>query len=149
MEIKTQLIEAEQTYPLRQKVLRPGKPLESCYFPEDQNPLGFHVGAFHQELLVGIASFHPEANPLFHAKNMFRLRGMAADSSLQNSGIGKKLLLFAFQELQKRNCDLLWCNARQIAYPFYEKLGFKYNSEEFDIPGVGPHKIMSLPMTKI
>jgi hypothetical protein len=38
----------------------------------------------------------------------------------------------------------LWCHAREIAYPFYEKMGFRYISEPFDIPIIGVHRTMRM-----
>jgi hypothetical protein len=34
---------------------------------------------------------------------------------------------------------LMWCNGRQPAAPFYERLGWTIASEAFEIPTAGPH----------
>ena len=137
---KIQEISAEQTYRLRHKLLRPLESLEACAFIEDTWTGAFHLGAFVDETLVGIASFFPQAYKDY--PNAYRLRGMASDSTRHGQGIGRSLLEAAFIELNKRSVSTLWCNAREVAFGFYEKMGFRYDSEMFEIPGVGPHKVM-------
>jgi ribosomal protein S18 acetylase RimI-like enzyme len=48
----------------------------------------------------------------------------------------------AYSLLKERGVSYLWCNARTSAIGFYEKLGMKVISEEFEIPVIGPHKVM-------
>ncbi|MDQ6777225.1 MAG: hypothetical protein M3071_13635 [Actinomycetota bacterium] len=38
----------------------------------------------------------------------------------------------------------LWCNARTPARSLYERAGFDLISDEFDLPGIGPHVVMEL-----
>ena len=139
---QVQLISPEQAYGLRHLVLRPHQPIEACHYPEDHSELSFHVGAFAEQKLIGVASFNPQKFQEFLANNSCRLRGMATSHSHQKLGVGRAVLTFGLQELRKRNCDVLWFNARLIAFPFYERMGFLYASEVFDIAGIGPHKIM-------
>ncbi|MEZ0392460.1 MAG: GNAT family N-acetyltransferase [Pseudobdellovibrionaceae bacterium] len=141
-EIQIQLISAEQTWPLRLKVLRPHQTLKDCIYPQDHWPSTFHVGAFRTDHVVGVATFHEEESPHFRVHHPYRLRGMATDFSFHSQGIGRKVLEKAFFELRLRECDFLWCNAREVAFPFYEKLGFQYFGPLFDIHTLGPHKIM-------
>lgn len=81
-------------------------------------------------------AFFPEA------KNPYRLRGMATDNAYRGMGLGSQILQHGEMLLKVMNCDLLWFNAREIAFPFYEKNGFKITGDMFDIPGAGPHKVM-------
>ena len=136
-----QLITSEQTWDLRHRVLRPH---QTAYQgnPQDKNPSSFHVGFLQNEKIVGIASFHEEPFAELKASKPYRLRGMATDPLAQKQNIGKQVLEFSFQHLQSLNCDLLWCNAREKAFPFYEKMGFLYLGPLFDIEGIGPHKVM-------
>ncbi len=48
----------------------------------------------------------------------------------------------SFKELKKRDCDILWCNARLLAVNFYKSVGFKIIGELFDIEAIGPHYYM-------
>jgi len=46
------------------------------------------------------------------------------------------------EELKDRKVDLLWCDARKVALGFYEKMGFKILGDFYEIPIIGPHKLM-------
>jgi hypothetical protein len=68
-----------------------------------------------------------------------QLRGMAVVTEWQKAGVGRGLLLLLESELMLQSVHLLWCNARQPAVPFYERLGWRTISEQFEIPTAGPH----------
>lgn len=140
MEIR--FLTAQETWPLRLKVLRPHQTLKDCDYPQDHWSNTFHVGAVEKGHVIGIATFHEDSHPDLPAKLPYRLRGMATDFSFHGRGIGRLVLERGIQELKSRGCDLLWCNAREIAFPFYERLGMKYLGVFFDIPTLGPHKVM-------
>ncbi len=140
--IQIKIITAPETWPLRRQLLRPFDVLESCKYPDDLAFATFHFGAFDSKSLIGIASFSAEICRQRSARNPFRLRGMATLPSLRKQGIGRALVQSGIQELLTRKSDLLWFNARELAFAFYERLGFLYSSELFDIPGSGPHKVM-------
>ena len=140
-------ITAEQTIPLRSKVLRQGLPLESCVFPADSLPGTFHLGYFKEEQLICIATFMPE-DYKDKGTGGIRLRGMGTDPVFAGQGFGAELIKFAINELTSDQASYIWCNARSSAVGFYSKLGFELISEEFDIPGVGPHFDMYYPLNK-
>ncbi len=140
--IDIQFVPAEAIYSLRHKVLRPHQTLNDCIYPADAWANTFHLAAKINGQIVGIATFHEEESSDLKADLPYRLRGMATDFSFHQQGIGRKVLESGMQELKRRNCDLLWFYAREIAFPFYEKLGFSYLGPLFDIPGIGPHKTM-------
>ncbi|RZK48309.1 MAG: GNAT family N-acetyltransferase [Pedobacter sp.] len=138
-------ISAEKTLPLRSEVLREGRPLSACVFPQDIEKGGFHLGYFIEEELIGIASFFLKAHPL--AKGIaYQLRGMAIAPNHQGNGFGKKLIDFAKTQLKVTNAQFIWCNARTSAKSFYERLGFEVVSPEFLIEDVGPHYEMLLTL---
>jgi GNAT superfamily N-acetyltransferase len=136
------LISSQVALPLRHKILRPHQTIQDCVFPQDAWSHTFHVGGFHEGQLIGVATFHEESFPELSAQKPWRLRGMATDSTFHGRGIGRKVLEFGMDLLKLKQCDLLWCNAREVAFPFYEKLGFEYLGPMFEIPTVGPHKVM-------
>lgn len=131
-------IRAEQTLPLRSLVLRNGLPETQCVFPQDLNEGVLHLGCFVEGQLVSVATIFPEDNPEY-GPGGFRLRGMASDPAFAGRGYGAKLINFAIHELTSANAAYIWCNARSSAAAFYTKLGFTMISEEFEIPGIGPH----------
>ena len=132
----------EKIIPLRHKVLRPGRPIESCFFTDDRSEGAFHAIGMIDNQVIAIASFHKDKFAFFPCQNPYRLRGMAVDNQWQNLRLGEQLLNFCFSELQKKNCDLLWCNAREKAFSFYSRVGFIAHGELFDIPPVGLHKVL-------
>lgn len=143
MSLEIRLISSAQAIPLRKKILRPEEPTNAgVMYAGDDFSSTYHFGLFLDEKLCGVSTFASEALAEFPAKNPYRLRGMAVDSSLQGQGLGLKLLGFGVAFLAEKNCDLIWFNARETAFSFYGKLGFITHGPMFDIKGAGPHKVM-------
>jgi predicted GNAT family N-acyltransferase len=140
--LRIKQIGAEDTLPIRNKVLREGRPLSECKFEGDESDQTFHLGAFVDKKLVSVASFYYNPNPKFEFANQYQLRGMATLETYRQQGFSTELLKVAFPMIKQNFCDLVWCNARVQALDFYEKLGFNKASDVFDIPGVGPHVLM-------
>jgi GNAT superfamily N-acetyltransferase len=70
-----------------------------------------------------------------------RLRQMAVVSGLQGKGIGRALLQFAENIARDRGFKTISMHARKTAIGFYEKLGYKVVSNEFQEVTL-PHYIM-------
>ncbi|WP_099366662.1 GNAT family N-acetyltransferase [Sphingobacterium sp. 1.A.4] len=139
-------IKTEDTLALRSEVLQRGKALELCINPEDDKPDSFHLGYFDEEgKLQSVLTIHQTNHPKLPHTG-YRLRGMATAAEARRKGYGKQLLKAAIDHIQTQlHGDYLWLIAREIAYPFYEDMGFEYFSDEYDIPNVGLHKEMYLP----
>ena len=135
-------IKAQDTWSLRHRVLRPHQTIEDCDYPNDRNPESFHLGVFIGEHLIGIGSFYAEKNDALKGWKQYRLRGMATHPEFRGQGAGAKLIRFAVEHLRAQKADLLWCNARENAKGFYEKLGFGTHGEPFHIEGIGEHFVM-------
>lgn len=144
--VEIRSLAAAHTRPLRQKVLRPGRPAEENIYPLDDHPLAIHLGAYHQGDLIGIASFFKEPAPQSEKSEAYRLRGMAVLPEWQGKGIGKKILGRGIEELRSRSAQELWCNARTTASDFYFTFGFQSDGAEFEIPGIGPHYLLRLAL---
>jgi GNAT superfamily N-acetyltransferase len=140
MEIKK--INAIDTYPVRQEVLRKGKPIETCQFKGDDDENTVHFGLYQKEQLIGIISIFKEKNNLFQEKNQFQIRGMAVLEDFQGKGFGAELVKVAENYCINQNVDLIWFNAREIAVSFYKKLGYTSIGDSFLIPDVGIHFAM-------
>ena len=137
-------IPVKEVLAIRNEVLREGKlTLDECRFPSDLNEGAFHLGNFEENLLVSIASFHPQ-NVEGHIGQGYQLRGMATIPAFQGKGKGNQLLNFAIVYLRGQQTNYLWCNARKVALNFYKGIGFEIISDEFDVPGIGPHHMMYL-----
>lgn len=146
MEVKR--ISAEDTYHIRQRMLRPDGTEADCHFKGDKDELTFHLGAFEDKKLISIASFYFENNKNFEKDHpyQFRLRGMATLEGFGGKGCGSALLKTAIPLIKQNQCDFLWCNARVSAQGFYEKVGFKAIGEEFiidELPDI-PHVLMGI-----
>ncbi len=139
---KIELISTKQTLPLRQKVLKPFLPADECVNPGDDLPTTYHFGLFYSGKLIAVATFLLEPHPNFSAGFPYRLRGMATEEKYRGQGFGQLLLRYGIEFLREKRCDFVWCNARIKAFPFYEKLSFKFHGPLFDIKDIGPHKVM-------
>lgn len=137
-------IPAEATYELRSRILRPGQPVEANKYPMDH--LGVHFGLFEGAQLISVVTAHPEDNARFPGQGHWRIRGMATDLSFQNKGLGLKVLLHLLAWGRAQGLPLFWCNAREKAIPFYERQGFKVESELFELPNIGPHRVMRIDL---
>lgn len=140
--VTARLISAQETWPLRHKVLKPDLPFSECEVPGDRLASTFHWGLFLKSELVSVATFVEETHPNFSSQKSYRLRGMATLVHQQKSGGGSRLMTAATDHLVSQGVDFLWCNARVKAFGFYGKMGFQYFGGMFDIPQIGPHKVM-------
>lgn len=131
-----------ETYPIRQIILRPGRPLETCFFQGDELETTFHFGLFSEAKLVGIISLFKNNSPLFPYENQYQIRGMAVLEDYQKYGFGKQLVAHSEAFLKEKNTELIWFNAREIAVNFYEKSGYEIIGKAFEIPDVGVHYVM-------
>ena len=137
------IIASKETYPLRLKVLWPHKnSLNECGIDVDDLAGTFHVGAFKNDELVSIGTFLVQNNEKFKEKTQYRLRAMATSPKVRGENFGKKVIDFALDELKNRKVELLWCDAREVALGFYEKMGFTIVGDFYNVPLIGPHKLM-------
>ena len=136
---------ADDVRPLRHSILRPGQAWEDTTYPGDHDPATVHLGAFEGERLVGIASLYREPRPgAADRADAWRLRGMATAEDARGRGAGRALLAACVAHVAAHGGGELWCNARTPAAGFYRAAGFSMLSGEFEIPGIGPHVVMSL-----
>jgi GNAT superfamily N-acetyltransferase len=145
---------AEEIFPLRHAVLRPGRPVTASVYAGDEQAV--HIGAWESdgELLVGCATVFPDPWPGSTAgvasaaePAAWRLRGMAVDPSRHRTGVGRHVLAAAVEAAREAGAPLLWANARSAALPFYESTGWAVAGEEFITPDTGlPHKPIVLPL---
>lgn len=140
MEVKQ--IDAIDTHSLRHKILRPNQDASALNYPGDDDDGTFHLGAFVKEELVSVASFYMDNHPDIKDEFQYRLRGMATLDEHRSKGYSLALLNTAIPIIEKNNIHVLWCNARKSALGFYEKVGFKIISDEFEIEPIGPHYLM-------
>jgi len=137
-------IQADDVLAIRNEVLREGRlTLDQCRFPNDDAEGTFHLGYFDGDQLVCIASFHPQ-NCKEYTGKAYQLRGMATLENHRCKGIGNHLVNFAIVYMRGQKVNYVWCNARKKAIRFYHDLGFEIISDEFEVPGIGPHHVLYL-----
>ena len=112
------------------------------YYLKDYEESTFHMACIVADKTVTCATFYPEKSSKIKSDNAYRLRGMATDSNFQRKGYARDLMNESFKELKKRDCDMVWCNARLGAVDFYKSVGFNITGEIFDIAEIGPHYYM-------
>lgn len=137
------IIQSQQTYSLRLEVLWQHKNnLEECGLDIDEIETTFHVGAFKNGELVSVGTFLVQRNEKFEEKYQYRLRAMATSPKVRGENFGKEVIDFALKELKIREVELLWCDAREVAIGFYEKMGFNILGDFYEVPMIGKHKLM-------
>jgi GNAT superfamily N-acetyltransferase len=150
MTLEVRRARADEIFPLRHAVLRPGRPVSASVYGEDESAV--HIGAWDDGLLVGCASVFPEqwagsadrpAEP-----TAWRLRGMAVDPSRHRTGVGREVLAAVVQAAREAGVPMLWANGRTSALSFYEANGWLVVGEEFIPADSGiPHKPIVLIMS--
>lgn len=137
-----QAIPVAQTYPLRQRVLRPQQSINECMYACDHAADSYHVGYFLNQTLVGVGTIFREARNSQSSQASWRIRGMAVAEELRGAGIGGKLLQALIDYVEGQGIPAeIWCNGRVSAKTFYERSGFVQASETFDLPSTGPHMV--------
>ncbi len=116
-------IGAQQTLQIRQTVLWPDQPQEFSKVEGDED--AHHFGVILDKELVSVASIFPDLD------NTARLRKFATLPNLQGQGIGSDLLKHIMEQLRSDGCSMLWCDGREQARSFYERLGFEASGERF------------------
>src|SRR5262245_40900364 len=142
MNVELRRAALDEILSLRHAVLRPGLPRETAEFDGDAEAATRHFGAFLRETgdVVGCVSCMRRPHD---GSDAWQVRGMATREDLAGRGIGRALLAFTLAALRAESGPRrLWCNARVTALRFWERAGWTVSSEVFDIPGVGPHRVL-------
>lgn len=146
-------IAAADTRSIRHQVLWPHKDKESdCTIDVDEADHACHVGAFDEGgNHVGVCSLFaqrsdrfPEALPV--GESVYRLRVMGTLPEVRGQGAGASIIRFAADWSREHGAQWLWCDAREVAFPFYERMGFAYVSGIYQVPAIGPHRMMALKL---
>jgi ribosomal protein S18 acetylase RimI-like enzyme len=138
MSFAIRAVDPAATRRLRQRVLRPHESLEELASHE---PPGVHAIAAFTDTgeLVAAGFVCPDGGP-----GAWRVRGMATDPQHRGQGAGAQILDRLVEHAIQQGATRVWCNARTPALGLYERAGFERESEEFEIPGIGPHFVMTL-----
>ena len=115
----------QQELTLRDKVLR--KPLGMNLFDEDlsQDKVDTHIGAFDNGILVGVILLSPSDEAII------KMRQVAIDDEYQSRGIGSAMVIFCEKYAIENGYKTMTMHARKTAMPFYIKLGYTVEGDEF------------------
>lgn len=142
-------ISAQETRPLRQRLLRPTQQIDQLIYDGDDASDSLHLGAFDGDAHIGIASVFQQAPPSECDAPAWRLRGMAVVPDARGRGIGGKLTLACIAHAARHGGKIIWCTARTSAADFYLRYGFEVRGEPFELGAFGPHYYMFRALTVI
>src|SRR5665647_550288 len=110
---------------LRDEVLR--KPIGLSIFDDhlEKETKDYHIGAFRNEVLVGILILTDINN------DQIKVRQVAVDELFRGKHIGTKLTIYAEDLAKRLDYKRIILNARKTAVEFYEKLGYLKEGDEF------------------
>ncbi|MGO9488234.1 MAG: GNAT family N-acetyltransferase [Solirubrobacteraceae bacterium] len=130
--------------PLRMAVLRPHEPADRAMYRAEEDPATLHVAAIRgEDEVLAVGSVMPDPYPGSPQPGDWRVRGMATRPDLRGTGLGALVLARCEQHARGEGGLRLWCNARVGARRFYEHAGLVAEGEVFELPGIGPHVLMS------
>jgi predicted GNAT family N-acyltransferase len=141
MQVRFEERSAMDLRPLRFLVLWPHKgSVEECLLEADFLPTTRHFAAVndHQEV-VACCTVMSDSRDIDGENYPLRLRAMASHPMVRGLGMAKGLLAFAAIQMGSQN---MWCDARELAVPFYQKCGWQVKSDPYEIPIIGTHFLM-------
>lgn len=129
-------VEYAESLRLRNEVLR--RPLGMDLANDDlSGDVGaLHIGAFAGERLVGILLLRTVG------EGVLQMKQVAVDESLRGQSVGRKIVEYAETLAAAQGCAEIVLHAREVAVPFYEKLGYAREEERFEEIGI-PHYVMN------
>jgi SAM-dependent methyltransferase len=143
----TEAVDAATVRPLREQVLRPGQSPEQLTYDGDDAPDTLHLAVRSESEIVGVTSVLRDGHPHDPRPGDWRIRGMATRAGMRGRSIGAALLEGCERHARERDGARVWCNARRDARRFYERAGFTVEGDEFEIPSLGAHYLMSKALT--
>lgn len=84
----------------------------------------FHFGAFREDRILACVSLKP-----LNSNFTLELRQMAVSPDVQRQGLGRRLVRFAEDAMDRNSFQHIELSARQSAVGFYEKLGYRITGE--------------------
>jgi GNAT superfamily N-acetyltransferase len=124
-------------YQLRYNVLRApwNQPVGSERNEGDETAL--HFACFEENTIIGVGRLD------YMSATIAQVRFMAVAGNRQGEGIGKKLMLHMEEIAIASGRTLLILHAREIALPFYQKLGYMMTEKSHLLFGEIQHYLMS------
>lgn len=141
-------VAVQETYDLRQRVLRNHLEGAPAAAPSDELPGTLHLGARIGGRLVGVVTMFAEAPPGREDVTAMRFRFMAVEPAFQGRGIGRALMADVITRTRAAGAHFVWANGRDTALEFYRRLGFAVVGDAFcDSTSGLSHHVVLLPLT--
>jgi len=130
--------------PLRLQVLRDGTPSRDPGYVEDDLVGTVHLGIVRDGRVVATSTWLPRPCPDLADHAAMQLRGMAVDSALQRTGLGRALLHAGYVRARDRGVSVVWARARDAALGFYRAEGFVVVGDAFtdEATGLSHHLVV-------
>lgn len=126
----------QQELALRERILRQPLGLRLSEADRQADQRSQHFALIEEEKMLACVI----ATPI--NAELTKLRQMAVDPGHQGKGLGRQLMAFAEQQLQKLGYQKIELHARETAIDFYRKLGYQTVGDSF-IEQTIPHIKMS------
>lgn len=124
-------------------MLRAGGGPADAVWPGDDDAHAGHFAVYVSGAAVAVATVVPEPHPVDPQPGDFRLRGMATDERHRGRGYAGLLTAACVEHARGAGARRVWLQARPAAVGVYSRAGFVWETEEFEVPGLGPHIRMS------
>lgn len=121
---------------IRDRVLR--QPLGLQFSEEDleKERHEYHLVAIENDVVLGTILMRVISS------DVIKMRQVAIDFDYQKGGIGTDLVAFSEEFSRKGGWKQIELHARDVAIPFYERLGYHVVGEEFFEVGISHHKMV-------
>ncbi|HSI72957.1 MAG TPA: GNAT family N-acetyltransferase [Fimbriimonas sp.] len=113
------------TIELRMRVLRRPLGLDFTEAELSAESDEFHLAAFDQELIGCLVLVPKESGEI-------KMRQVAVEPRLQKAGVGTALVLASEELARERGYALITLHARDLAVPFYLRLGYEIEGDPFE-----------------
>ena len=127
--------EYEEEVELRIKILRDPLGLTLTKEQLETEVDEYHIAAFSDGKIVGCLLLKPMS------VNEVQMRQVAVTVDSQNTGIGRKMVVYAEKFIADKGFGRIMLHAREVVVPFYEKLGYSAKGDVF-IEVTIPHRTM-------
>ena len=138
IEIRSPLTQMEWDayYDLRFRVLRAPWNQQKGSERDAQEDEAEHFAAFNKQLIIGVVRLDQLS------ESTCQVRFMAVDPLFQGKNIGKSLMEFILIHSQTKQEKKVILHAREIALPFYERMGFHVTEKSHLLFGEIQHYLM-------
>lgn len=129
-------IKAEDTWPLRHRVMWPDQPFDFVKVPNDDD--GHHFGLFVGDQLITVVS-------LFKTGDAVQFRKLTTETNQQGKGYGSAILSYIIDWARQMEFQSIWCNARAKKTRFYKNFGMIETDRTYQKGGLD-FVVMEMPL---